>query len=154
MSRSCSTAGLTTGAEAAATAPCSVSSADSEEDDGAALGVVSSSSAPLDVATEYRALDGRGNNPLDPERGSAPGVMGRGAEGADYAIVMARMDDGSATMFLTDMNRPGIRLERSMEAMDSCFTGGHGGFGSDRSFSSDRSFGSDNRGFSSFCASA
>lgn len=49
-----------------------------------------------------------------------------GAEGADYAIVMARMDDGSATMFLTDMNRPGIRLERSMEAMDSCFTGGHG----------------------------
>ena len=49
-----------------------------------------------------------------------------GAEGADYAIVMARMEDGSATMFLTDMNRPGIRLERSMDAMDSCFTGGHG----------------------------
>jgi len=49
-----------------------------------------------------------------------------GAEGADYAIVMARMDDGSATMFLTDMARPGIRLERSMEALDRCFTGGHG----------------------------
>ena len=49
-----------------------------------------------------------------------------GAEGADYAIVMARMEDGSATMFLTDMDRPGIRLERSMDAMDSCFTGGHG----------------------------
>jgi acyl-CoA dehydrogenase len=49
-----------------------------------------------------------------------------GAEGADYAIVMARMDDGSATMFLTDMGRPGITLERSMDAMDRCFTGGHG----------------------------
>ncbi|MFM0245609.1 acyl-CoA dehydrogenase family protein [Paraburkholderia sediminicola] len=49
-----------------------------------------------------------------------------GASGADYAIVMARMEDGSATMFLTDMNREGIRLERSMEAMDRCFTGGHG----------------------------
>ena len=49
-----------------------------------------------------------------------------GAEGAAYAIVMARMDDGSATMFLTDMDRPGIRLERNMDAMDRCFTGGHG----------------------------
>lgn len=49
-----------------------------------------------------------------------------GADGADYAIVMARMDDGSATMFLTDMDRPGIRLERNMDAMDACFTGGHG----------------------------
>jgi len=49
-----------------------------------------------------------------------------GADGADYAIVMARMEDGSATMFLTDMDQPGIRLERNMETMDSCFTGGHG----------------------------
>jgi acyl-CoA dehydrogenase len=49
-----------------------------------------------------------------------------GADGADYAIVMARMEDGSATMFLTDMDSPGIVLERSMEAMDRCFTGGHG----------------------------
>lgn len=49
-----------------------------------------------------------------------------GADGADYAIVMARMEDGSATMFLTDMDRPGIRLERNMDAMDACFTGGHG----------------------------
>ncbi|RAR56612.1 acyl-CoA dehydrogenase [Paraburkholderia unamae] len=49
-----------------------------------------------------------------------------GASGADYAIVMARMEDGTATMFLTDMSREGIRLERSMEAMDRCFTGGHG----------------------------
>ena len=49
-----------------------------------------------------------------------------GADGADYAIVMARMEDGSATMFLTDMARPGIVLERNMDAMDRCFTGGHG----------------------------
>jgi acyl-CoA dehydrogenase len=49
-----------------------------------------------------------------------------GADGAAYAIVMARMEDGSATMFLTDMDRPGIRLERNMEAMDRCFVGGHG----------------------------
>lgn len=48
-----------------------------------------------------------------------------GAQGATYAIVMARMEDGSATMFLTDMNRPGIRIARLMDAMDSCFTGGH-----------------------------
>ncbi len=49
-----------------------------------------------------------------------------GAEGASYAIVMARMDDGSATMFLTDMDRDGIRIVRQMDAMDRCFTGGHG----------------------------
>lgn len=49
-----------------------------------------------------------------------------GADGADYAIIMARMEDGSATMFLSDMNRPGITLERNMDAMDACFTGGHG----------------------------
>ena len=48
-----------------------------------------------------------------------------GADGASYAIVMARMEDGSATMFLTDMDRPGITLERNMDAMDRCFTGGH-----------------------------
>ena len=48
-----------------------------------------------------------------------------GAEGATYAIIMARMEDGTATMFLADMNQPGIRVVRSMNAMDSCFTGGH-----------------------------
>ena len=37
-----------------------------------------------------------------------------GAVGADYAIVMAKMDDGSATMFLTDMDRPGISIQRQM----------------------------------------
>ena len=49
-----------------------------------------------------------------------------GADGADYAIIMARMEDGSATMFLSDMDQPGITLERNMDAMDTCFTGGHG----------------------------
>ena len=48
-----------------------------------------------------------------------------GAEGAAYTIVMARMEDGTATMFLTDMDRAGIRVVRTMDAMDSCFPGGH-----------------------------
>jgi acyl-CoA dehydrogenase len=49
-----------------------------------------------------------------------------GAEGAGYVIIMARMEDGSATMFLSDMGRPGIRHVRTMEALDRCFVGGHG----------------------------
>ena len=49
-----------------------------------------------------------------------------GADGADYVIIMARTEDDQATMFLADMNSPGIRIERNMDAMDQCFTGGHG----------------------------
>jgi acyl-CoA dehydrogenase len=49
-----------------------------------------------------------------------------GADGADFVIIMARGEDGSATMFLSDMNAPGIELVRNMDAMDSCFVGGHG----------------------------
>jgi acyl-CoA dehydrogenase len=49
-----------------------------------------------------------------------------GALGASFVIIMAKMEDGSATMFLSDMDRPGIRLERLMDSLDSCFTGGHG----------------------------
>lgn len=49
-----------------------------------------------------------------------------GAERAGVAIIMARMEDGSATMFLSDMDRPEIELVRTMDAMDACFTGGHG----------------------------
>jgi len=49
-----------------------------------------------------------------------------GATGASYAIIMAKMEDGTATMFLSDMNAPGITVERSMDALDACFTGGHG----------------------------
>ena len=48
-----------------------------------------------------------------------------GAEGAAFAIIMARMEDGSATMFLADMHAPGIQLTRQMDSLDSCFTGGH-----------------------------
>jgi acyl-CoA dehydrogenase len=49
-----------------------------------------------------------------------------GAEGASFVIIMAKMEDGTATMFLSDMDRPGIRLERLMDSLDSCFAGGHG----------------------------
>ena len=49
-----------------------------------------------------------------------------GADGADFVIIMARDEDGSATMFLSDMKAEGIELVRNMDALDSCFTGGHG----------------------------
>jgi acyl-CoA dehydrogenase len=49
-----------------------------------------------------------------------------GADGAAFAIIMARLEDGRATMFLADMDRPGITVERSMDTLDSCFPGGHG----------------------------
>lgn len=49
-----------------------------------------------------------------------------GATGASFAIIMAKMEDGSATMFLADMREAGIEVIRQMDAMDSCFTGGHG----------------------------
>jgi acyl-CoA dehydrogenase len=49
-----------------------------------------------------------------------------GAEGASFAIVMARADDAGATMFLADMSAPGIAVERSMWSLDTCFPGGHG----------------------------
>ncbi len=49
-----------------------------------------------------------------------------GAEGASFAIIMAKMEDGSATMFLADMDQRAIRLERLMDSLDACFTGGHG----------------------------
>ena len=49
-----------------------------------------------------------------------------GAVGAGFAIIMARLEDGGgATMFLADMDQPGIAIERQIDALDSCFTGGH-----------------------------
>lgn len=60
-----------------------------------------------------------------------------GAVGAGFAIIMARIEGGQGaesaettessgpTMFLADMNQPGITIERQMNAMDSCFIGGH-----------------------------
>lgn len=80
----------------------------------------------------------------DPGAGSDPGMLqtlavqdgedfiinGRkwfitGAQGASLGIIMAKLEDGRATMFLADMNMPGIRIERSMTSLDSCFPGGH-----------------------------
>lgn len=49
-----------------------------------------------------------------------------GAAGADFAIIMAKLEDGNATMFLADMDSPGIIVERLMDSLDSCFPGGHG----------------------------
>jgi acyl-CoA dehydrogenase len=49
-----------------------------------------------------------------------------GASGAAFAIIMAKLDDGRATMFLSDMRTPGITVERMMNSLDSCFSGGHG----------------------------
>jgi len=49
-----------------------------------------------------------------------------GAEGAAFAIIMAKDEDGNATMFLSDMSAPGIEIVRSMDSLDSAFAGGHG----------------------------
>ena len=49
-----------------------------------------------------------------------------GADGAALALVMANPEDDGATMFLSDMNAPGIVVERSMGSLDTCFPGGHG----------------------------
>jgi acyl-CoA dehydrogenase len=48
-----------------------------------------------------------------------------GADGAAFTIVMARMEDGTASMFLADMRDPAIRIVRTMHALDQCFPGGH-----------------------------
>lgn len=48
-----------------------------------------------------------------------------GADGAGFAIVMARLADAGPTMFVTDMSAPGIRLERIIDSIDSSFAGGH-----------------------------
>jgi acyl-CoA dehydrogenase len=48
-----------------------------------------------------------------------------GAEGAGFAIIMAKDEDGNATMFLADMDTPGIEIVRTMDSMDQGFPGGH-----------------------------
>jgi alkylation response protein AidB-like acyl-CoA dehydrogenase len=48
-----------------------------------------------------------------------------GAEGASFAIIMAAGEDGGATMFLADMDTPGIEIVRTMDSMDQGFPGGH-----------------------------
>lgn len=49
-----------------------------------------------------------------------------GAEGARLAIIMARIPDVGATMFLSDMDAPGITVLRNLDTLDTCFPGGHG----------------------------
>jgi acyl-CoA dehydrogenase len=48
-----------------------------------------------------------------------------GADGAAFAIIMAKVADAGATMFLSDMNAAGIVVERTMATLDACFPGGH-----------------------------
>ena len=52
-----------------------------------------------------------------------------GAQGAAFTIIMAKVEGSSekdgATMFLADMDSPGIRIERVLNTMDSTFAGGH-----------------------------
>jgi acyl-CoA dehydrogenase len=48
-----------------------------------------------------------------------------GADGAAFAIIMAKGEDGQATMFLADMDTPGIEIVRAMDSLDSAFAGGH-----------------------------
>ncbi|MGD0185587.1 MAG: acyl-CoA dehydrogenase family protein [Roseiarcus sp.] len=49
-----------------------------------------------------------------------------GADGSSFAIIMAKGEDGQATMFLSDMSEPGIELVRNMDSLDQGFAGGHG----------------------------
>lgn len=54
-----------------------------------------------------------------------------GAEGAGFCIVMARDEESPegeprATMFLADMDRPGIVVDRTLDTLDQSFPGGHG----------------------------
>jgi acyl-CoA dehydrogenase len=48
-----------------------------------------------------------------------------GAEGAAFAIIMVKGEDGAATMFLSPMDAPGIRIVRTMDSLDQGFPGGH-----------------------------
>jgi alkylation response protein AidB-like acyl-CoA dehydrogenase len=52
-----------------------------------------------------------------------------GAEGSGFAIIMAKVEggphDGHATLFLADLPDPAIRIERTLDTIDSSFTGGH-----------------------------
>jgi acyl-CoA dehydrogenase len=48
-----------------------------------------------------------------------------GAEGAAFTICMALAEEG-ATMFMVDADNPGMRIDRTIDAMDRCFPGGHG----------------------------
>ncbi len=53
-----------------------------------------------------------------------------GADGAGFAIIMADVaasgdQPGGPTMLITDMDQPGIKISRTLNSLDSSFTGGH-----------------------------
>lgn len=52
-----------------------------------------------------------------------------GAEGAMFAIIMAKIvggdADGTVTMFLADLPNPAFKIVRTLDTMDSSFVGGH-----------------------------
>src|SRR5215471_59545 len=52
-----------------------------------------------------------------------------GADNAGWAIIMAKMDGGPmaghATLFLADLPNPRIKIDRTLDTIDSSFTGGH-----------------------------
>ena len=52
-----------------------------------------------------------------------------GADNAGWAIIMAKIEggpmDGHATLFLADLPNPAIKIERTLDTIDSSFTGGH-----------------------------
>jgi alkylation response protein AidB-like acyl-CoA dehydrogenase len=50
-----------------------------------------------------------------------------GADGAAFAIIMARTGDGpgDATMFLAELPNPAFRIVRTLDTLDSSFMGGH-----------------------------
>ncbi|CAN5347142.1 acyl-CoA dehydrogenase family protein [soil metagenome] len=52
-----------------------------------------------------------------------------GADNAGWAIVMAKIEggpmNGHATLFLADLPNPAIKIERTLDTIDSSFTGGH-----------------------------
>lgn len=70
-----------------------------------------------------------------------------GGEGATAAIIMANTDEG-ATLFLADMDTPGIRIERILDTLDSSMPGGHAVVALDNiRLASDQILGEAHRGF-------
>ncbi|MEI6404831.1 MAG: acyl-CoA dehydrogenase family protein [Actinomycetes bacterium] len=70
-----------------------------------------------------------------------------GAQGAEFSIAMARTGD-KATMFLVDSDNPGMTIVRTLNTIDSAFSGGHGVINFDNCFvSNDSVLGEVNQGF-------
>lgn len=71
-----------------------------------------------------------------------------GAEGAGFMILMAMLEGEGATMFLVDMDTPGIRIVRTMDTVDRSFTGGHAEIAfEDLRIPADQVLGKDGEGF-------